>query len=63
MRHSNYDKYPATRIAGTVVQGWDNIIACIRQRLESENISGLKVFQMEYHSRCGCDCSTDAVRT
>ena len=43
MRHSNYDKYPATRIAGTVVQGWDNIVACIRQRLESEKISELAV--------------------
>lgn len=43
MRHSNYDKYPATRIAGTLVQGWDNIIGCIRQSLESENISELAV--------------------
>ena len=43
MRHSNYDKYPATRIAGTVVQGWDDVIACIRQRLESENINELAV--------------------
>ena len=43
MRRSNYDKYPATRISGMMVQGWMDIIRTIRRSLEDAHIKELAV--------------------
>lgn len=36
MRKANYDKFPSTKISGTVVQGWEAIISSLADKLDAE---------------------------
>lgn len=36
MRKSNYDKYPSTKICGTIFQGWDSIRNVLADRLKGK---------------------------
>lgn len=36
MRKSNYDKYPSTKICGTIFQGWDSIRNALADRLKGK---------------------------
>ena len=35
MRKANYDRFPSTKISGTVIQGWDNICSLLEEHLKA----------------------------
>lgn len=44
MRTSNYDKYPATKIQGFILEGWDNILQAIRCTLDTNPVVALDTY-------------------
>lgn len=36
MRKANYDKFPSTKLAGMLVQGWDAIISVLKSKWMQE---------------------------
>lgn len=38
MRKANYDRFPSTKISGTIIQGWEGICPLLRERLDSNQI-------------------------
>jgi mannose-6-phosphate isomerase class I len=44
MKVSNYDKYPATKISGTIVEGWDNILDTIKSVLSADQILAVDMY-------------------
>ena len=36
MRKANYDKFPSTKLAGMLVQGWDSIISMLKKKMEKD---------------------------
>lgn len=43
MRLSNYDKYPATKVTGTLTSGWDDIVSTIQHAQTAKNVRGITV--------------------
>lgn len=41
MRKSNYDKYPATRVDGIAIQGWNEIICTLEKAWGNRPIWGI----------------------
>ena len=35
MRKANYDRFPSTKISGTVIQGWENICSLLEEHLKA----------------------------
>ena len=35
MRKANYDRFPSTKISGTVIQGWENICSLLEEQLKA----------------------------
>ena len=33
MRKANYDKFPSTKISGTIVQGWEAIVSLLKETI------------------------------
>lgn len=48
MRKSNYDKYPSTKICGTIFQGWDSIRNALADRLKGKNILAVDCYTGVY---------------
>ena len=48
MRKSNYDKYPSTKICGTIFQGWDSIRNVLADRLKGKNILAVDCYTGVY---------------
>ena len=38
MRKANYDKFPSTKISGTIVQGWEAIVSLLKEKLHSQRV-------------------------
>ena len=38
MRKANYDKFPSTKIEGLMVQGWDAILAKLKEQLGERKV-------------------------
>lgn len=52
MRKSNYDKLPATKVAGEIYKGWDAILAALKQKKADSSANQLLVvecYQGVYH--------------
>lgn len=47
MRTANYDKFPATRIQGMLLEGWDKIMPCLRDALAKK---GCKVLSVDLYT-------------
>lgn len=58
MRKMNYDRFPSTKIQGTIIQGWSDIRAMLAERLKSESILAVDlymgVYEEELTSELGC---------
>ncbi|MDO5497929.1 MAG: mannose-6-phosphate isomerase, partial [Alistipes sp.] len=48
MRKPNYDKFPATRIDGEVIKGWQDIIACIVASASQEQNIAIELYTGVY---------------
>lgn len=44
MRKVNYDKFPSTKIAGTMVQGWDDVRALLAARLDASKVLAVDLY-------------------
>ena len=44
MRKSNYDKFPATRVEGRLVQGWGDILATLKQSLGGRSVMAVELY-------------------
>ncbi|MGN0188150.1 MAG: class I mannose-6-phosphate isomerase [Candidatus Cryptobacteroides sp.] len=48
MRKANYDKFPSTKILGTLVQGWDEIISMLRTRMGQRKVLAVELYTGVY---------------
>jgi len=44
MRTPNYDKYPATKIEGVILEGWDNILQSVSNVLNTNSIIAIDMY-------------------
>ncbi len=44
MRKANYDKFPSTKISGTLLQGWENIRALLKEHLEACSMLAIEFY-------------------
>ena len=48
MRHANYDKFPATKISGAVVQGWESIICELKRATGGKRALAIELYTGTY---------------
>ena len=48
MRHANYDKFPATKISGTVVQGWESIMCELKRATGGKRALAIELYTGTY---------------
>ena len=44
MRKANYDRFPSTKISGTVIQGWENICSLLEEHLKAYPASAVDFY-------------------
>ena len=44
MRQPNYDKYPSTKVSGTVWQGWNSILGQLDKALGSSRVWAVDLY-------------------
>lgn len=44
MRKPNYDKYPATRIEGIILEGWGNILQSLKSAVETRSVLAIDMY-------------------
>lgn len=50
MRHSNYDKYPATKISGIATIGWEEILKVVREALGDRDELAVELYTGVYEN-------------
>lgn len=48
MRRANYDKFPATKISGPVVRGWESILSALKQATQGERTLAVELYTGTY---------------
>ncbi|WP_346699692.1 class I mannose-6-phosphate isomerase [uncultured Alistipes sp.] len=48
MRHANYDKFPATKISGAVVQGWESIMCELKRATGGKRALAIELYTGTY---------------
>ena len=44
MRKANYDKFPSTKISGTIVQGWEAIVSLLKEKLGGRRVLAVDLY-------------------
>ena len=44
MRKANYDKFPSTKLAGMLVQGWDAIISVLKKQMDARKVLAVDLY-------------------
>ena len=44
MRKANYDKFPSTKISGTIVQGWEAIVSLVKEKLGGRRVLAVDLY-------------------
>ena len=44
MRKVNYDKFPSTKISGTILQGWKDVCALLAERLKASSVIAVELY-------------------
>ena len=48
MRKANYDKFPSTKLAGMLVQGWDAIISVLKKQMDARKVLAVDLYTGVY---------------
>ena len=48
MRRANYDKFPATKISGPVVRGWESILSALKQAAQGDRTLAVELYTGTY---------------
>ena len=48
MRKANYDKFPSTKLSGTIVQGWNEIVTLLRGRADAGKVLAIDLYTGVY---------------
>lgn len=48
MKHNNYDKFPSTKIAGELAQGWESVRAVLGEKLKENSVLGIDLYTGTY---------------
>lgn len=48
MRHTNYNKFPSTKVAGNIVQGWETVRSSLDRNLRENNVLAIDLYTGVY---------------
>lgn len=57
MKHNNYDKFPSTKIAGELAQGWESVRAVLGEKLKENSVLGVDLYTGTYEDEIVAELS------